>query len=161
MRQNYCLYAASKEGHMNLNDVPPRQLSKKLSVDDILYLQQLFLTTGLHHIVVPDLSVGRKIIHSLLQSMHYFSNTACLTQQHKVSLKGYDVLGRLINYCGQEANSNVIEEYFLEEFEADFMWVELNEELMQNPFAVQVFRIMHVLDIIKKMPVVTISYQKQ
>lgn len=144
---------------MNLIDVPPRQLSAKLSVDDILYLQQIFLTTGLHHIAVPNLSVGRKIMRSLLQSMHYFNNTACLTQEHKTSLEGYDVLGHLKDFCGKEADSNAIEEYFLEEFEADFLWVELNEALMQNSFVVQILNIMHVLDITHKIPVVAISYQ--
>jgi hypothetical protein len=160
MRKLCCLDTASELGYAHLiKDSSSRQLSTKLSVDDILYLQQIFLTTGLHHIVAPNLSIGRRTMHLLLRSMNCFSNAACLTWEHKASLKGYDVLGRLIDYCGQEANMDAIEEYFIEEFEADFLWIEMSDAFMQNPFVVQAFNIMHVLNIIHKIPVVLISYQ--
>jgi hypothetical protein len=147
---------------MNLiENVPPMQLLSKLSIDDILYLQEMFLTKGLHHIMVPDIFAGRTLVHSFLQSMHYFHEVSCLTNDIEQSLvpEEYNLLENLTDFCGQEVTLDTIEEYFLEHYCADFMWIELSEALMSNPLVAQIAYIMHTLDIAHRMPVIAVSYK--
>ena len=157
-----CLYAASKGMRMNLVEAaPPMQLPSKLSIDDILCIQEMFLAKGLHHIMVPDIFEGRTLVHSFLQSMHYFHEVACLTNDIETSLapEEYNLLENLTDFCGQELTLDSIEEYFLEHYCADFMWIELSEALMNNPLVLQIAYIMHALDIAHRIPVVAVSYK--
>jgi hypothetical protein len=93
--------------------------------------------------------------------MHCFASAACLTQDYEPSLEGYDLLEHLKDFCGHEIHENVLEEYFLEEFEADFLWIELNEFFIQNPLVRKAIYIIHNLDIAHKMPIVAVTYKNE
>lgn len=161
MKQDCCLYTASKGkavgGKISL---PPKQLPLNLSVDDILDVQELFFANGLHHIMVPDLVEGRTLVHNFLKSMHYFHDVACLAQDcESVSdINEHNILDGITDYCGPDITLNSIEEYFLDAYTADFMWVELNDVLMNNPLVLQTLYVMHSLDIAHRIPVLAISY---
>ena len=143
-------------------DVPPRRLSSTLSLDDILYVQEMFLTKGLHHIMVPDMWQGRTLIHDFLKSMNYFHDIACLTHSDQPALDDYEsnLLEGVADYCGQDIILDTVEEYFLEHYCADFMWIELSESLLNNPLVLQIVHVMHDLDIAHRIPVVVISCAK-
>jgi hypothetical protein len=161
MKEICCLYAASEGGHMNLiDDMPSRRLSTVLSQDDILYVQERFITNGLHHIVVQDIEHGRTLMEKLLKSMHYFQNVSCLAQSYPIAIdyEQSNLLENIQYYCGHDIEADLIEEYFLECYMADFLWVELTETLLRNPLALQIVYSMHTLDIAHNIPVIAISY---
>ena len=141
--------------------VKPRQIDSTLSVDDILYLQNIFLTSGLHHIKVPDVVSGRLIVSRLLQSMQYHHEVSCLTNIGKPPLKKtvLNIYNSLMRHCGQDASYDEIEEFFLEQYFADFMWVEISGDLWEIPLVRYALQAMHDLEIAYQMPIVALSYQ--
>ena len=160
MKRICCLYAANKHSMpcMGCKD-DIRQLSLELTPEDILYLQELFLTNGFHHIRVPTVNDGRFLMYKLLHSMHFFNDIACLTCiDEPISLDVCDLLNDLRTYCKGEESINAIEEYFLEVFFTDFMWIELNEALLNDPMVQHALYIMHAIEVAHKIPVIAMSY---
>lgn len=161
MKRICCLYAANKHSmpYMGCKD-DIRQLSLELTPEDILYLQELFLTNGFHHIRVPTVNDGRFLMYKLLHSMHFFNDIACLTciDEPIISLDVCDLLNDLRIHCKGEESINAIEEYFLEVFFTDFMWIELNEALLNDPMVQHAIYIMHAIEFAHKIPVIAMSY---
>jgi len=161
MKRICCLYAANRHNvHYVGSKDDMRRLSSELTAEDILYLQELFLTNGFHHIRVPTVEDGRSLMYKLLNSMHFFNDIACLTciNEPAISCDVYDILNDLRTYCNGDESINVIEEYFLEVFFTDFMWIELNEALTKDPFVEQAIYVMHSIEVVHRMPVVALSY---
>jgi hypothetical protein len=161
MKRICCLYA---ENQCNVPCIDYkngiRQFSSHLMPDDILYLQKIFLTKGFHRIHVPTVCDGRSLMYKLLRSMHFFNDIACLTCITKpaISLDVCDLLGDLRTYCKEDTSINTIEEFFLDVFFTDFMWIELNEALLNDPMVQQAVYIMHAIEIAHRIPVIAISY---
>lgn len=161
MRQICCLHAAnscSDTGWAKANE--PRQINVLLTEDDILFLQDIFLANGLHHIKVANMVAGREIIYKLLQSMHYYHDVTCLTGNEKIPLnkKVCNLYQAIKKYCGLNATYQDIEEYFLEQCYTDFMWVESSDELWENTIVAYAFQAMHELDIAHHIPIINVSY---
>ena len=157
-----CLYAASDGKRINLkNNMLPRRISSMPSLNDILCLHEMFLAKGFHSIEVADILQGRVLIHNFLESMHYFHNISYLAQQDQEELdSGWtNIFAEVTDYCGNVLSLNAIEEYFLEHYCADFVWVELSDHVVRDSLFGQIVYIMHILDIAHTIPVVAISYQ--
>ena len=164
MRQVCCLYEANLYNKPCLFDtVIPRKIDSALPVEDILYLQEIFLTAGLHHILVSDIASGRIIVGRLLKSMNYHHEIACLTNTWDPPLKKtvLDLYNSAIHYCGDNASYDQIEEFFIEQYFADFMWVEISKSLLQIPFVGYVLQAMHELDLAHNMSIVVLSYHNE
>lgn len=164
MRQGSCLYEAYPYNKSWLFDViRPRQIDSALPADDILFLQDIFLTNGLHHIGVSDLVSGRMIVSRLLRSMNYHHELACLTNSWDPPLKKtvLDIYNSLVDYCGQDASYDEIEEFFLEQYCADFMWVEISKDLLHIPMAGYALQAVYKLEIAHHIPIVAVSYQNE
>ncbi len=162
MRQACCLQGLTLSGMQCLLDnVPTRQIEFPLLIDDILYLQEIFLLSGLHHLLVPDLVKGRIIVTQLLQALNYYNDIACLTHIVNPPLKNNvtNIGDSLAHYCGNDSSSEKIEEFFLENYYADFIWIEFPQDLRENPFIMQALRTMLDLEIVRRTPIVAFSYQ--
>lgn len=138
----------------------PRRINVFLTEDDIIFLQDVFLTNGLHHIKVPSVVSGREIIYKLLQSMHYYHYVTCLTGNVDVPLKRTvsNLFQNISQCCGQDCGYDEVENYFLEQCYTDFMWVELSEPLLNNAMVIHALQAMHKLDLAHHIPVISISY---
>ena len=161
MRQVCCLYevnSCQKAGHREI--ARPRHINPALSIDDILFLQDVFLTGGIHHIIVPDVISGRKIVDSFLQSLNCHHEVSCLTVTEIPPIQGptLNICSSLASYCGQDDSYEHVEEFFLEQYFADFMWIENLKDLLHIPLVARAIQAMHDLDIVQNIPVVAISY---
>jgi len=135
----------------------PRQIENPLSEDDILYLQHLFLSNGLHAIQLPNVAVGRTVIYTLLRSLDYYHTVACLTCVAEPPLKRsiFDV-----NSAAHLAtrNADSIAQFFTERFFADFLWIELTESLARLPAFMDVIEALDSLALGSHIPVVALCY---
>lgn len=160
MRQICCLYEVSSCNKTHWTGaMQPRQIDTNLTEEDILFLQDIFLTNGLHHIKVPSVLSGRTIIYKFLRSMNYYHHVTCLTCNDDFPLK--KTVGNLFQLlkraCGQEPSYEHIENYFLEQWFADFMWVELSEDLITNGMVIHALHAMHELDLAHHIPIISVS----
>jgi hypothetical protein len=95
------------------------KLNKKLAISEqqILELQDLFLTNGVHHISVPSMKEGRALIYKFLDALRYYQSVACF------SIDGGTLKKSILDVHKQLAQKEV-DHFFVEEFRSDFLWLE-------------------------------------
>lgn len=132
-------------------DVPNRE-------QNILYLQDRFLINDFHHFKVENILDGRKIISTMLNSLNYYQNIACLTTFNNCNLQKniFDVYIELSKEKYLENVDNLIE-FFLETFDFDFIWIEESNNILQTKWY-KIFK-QHLVDFNfhKIMPIIVIS----
>jgi len=141
------------------NKIAPRHISCQMTEDDILYLQDLFLTNGMHAISVPDVKTGRSIMHSMLQSLNYYQMAACMTRMQTPPLEESitDICSQLAR-AGHELCYEEVEHFYIEEFFGDFLWIEFSPQLVDTPLLAHSFHALNVLEMFRKIPIIALSY---
>lgn len=159
MRHMQCLQKQYSAVDYNSNFHQLR-VNALLTEDDILLLQDLFLTNGIHCIIAANVLSGRKLMYKFLQSLHYYHNVTCLTANKDRPLKKtvFNLFQSIQEYCGCNCEYQEVEYFFLEHCYADFLWVELSEELETNPIGINAFKAMDELNMDRAMPIIKISY---
>ena len=139
----------------------PRLIEEPLSESDILYLQDAFLTNGFHHIQVKNVAAGRNIIRTFLDSLAVYHDTACLTAVDLGQEGVFDINNALhdggyLDLLGDKE----LEEFFIEEFYFDFMWIEASRELISSAWFIDFERKLEDFKITRHIPMIVISYQE-
>ena len=130
-----------------------------MTEDDILYLQDIFLTNGMHAIKVPDVQSGRSIIYAVLQSLNFYQMVSCMTCIGEPPLKTSVVdVYSLVSRAYHEAPYEEIESFFIEDFFSDFLWIELSQDLINTTTLVHSFHALYSLDMFRRMPIIALSY---
>ena len=95
-------------------------VNKKLVITEqqILELQDLFLTPGIHYINVATVKNGRSLIYTFLNALRCYNAPACLTNNAMPLKKEIHLLN---------THSN-LDHFFIEESGFDFMWIEARKE---------------------------------
>lgn len=99
---------------------------KTIFDEQIIEINNLFLTAGFHTILVNDFSTGRALISTFLASLNYYHQVGCLTIDNQ-PLMDADNLYRMLKDNYQ--NNNDLDQFFMESFYYDFIWIEENESL--------------------------------
>jgi hypothetical protein len=136
------------------NKVNP--LLSTISKQQILELQDIFLTNGIHHIQVSSSSEGRLLVQTFLQALRCFCAIGCLTN-NKIPLQDgvFDIRNFLDIYgYSITKNNSEIDRFFLEEFECDFLWIETTSN---NYWYSHFEQKIHDLGIDQHMPIIIIS----
>lgn len=111
---------------------PDKTFKKPFSEGDVLYLQDIFLTPGVHQINVDSTAKGRSVICDVLDSLHYHQKAACLSL-HDMPLRNgvFDIVRTLItdDYL---VNSDDLTLFFLDRFYFDFLWIEESAALANS-----------------------------
>lgn len=134
----------------------PRYIDKKLTEEDILYLQDILLKNRLNHICFSDVKTGRDVMNILLQALNYYNSVACLSVTKDVPLCVHDMYADLL--ADSIESEDEVAAFFLESFEYDCMWVEMTKEFMQKPLMVSIVQILHSVAADAHLPIVAISY---
>jgi hypothetical protein len=96
-----------------------------ISEQQILELQDLFLTNGIHHISVPNLKEGRALMYKFLDALRCYQSIACFT-----------IDGISLKKCILDLHSQLLQKdwdhFFIEEFTSDFLWIEHDSIIHQN-----------------------------
>lgn len=140
-----------------------RRIAQPFSESDIIFLHNIFLTHGSHAIKVPNIATGRAIIKLVLESLHYYSAPACLSLSSLAldnEIFDLSYAMSLAGYISNQTNETCLEEFFLEQLDGDFLWIEATNELLEQTWFGQ---FMHQLEILKfesQMPVVVLFYEE-
>jgi len=137
-----------------------KKISESLSEADILYLEDKFLTNGFHYITVKDVAAGRSLVSSFLHSLNYYSDNAVLTlSDYSLDSSIADIYYELLQggYVDSCSYSD-FDEFFIDQFYYDFMWIEATKETIDEKWFAEFFGKMINFKLNEHIPVLIISY---
>lgn len=151
-----------REIHYNNHDLltKPKIYTHNLSNDDILFLQDTFLTKGLHSISVDSLETGRALIYTIIQSLHYYEAIACLTMAHQPPLADpiINMYQDAYTRFGPSYTLDDIENMFLDYWSIECLWLERTRTSSQDALYGACTKAMHSLDMPEHIPVVQLVF---
>jgi len=140
-------------------DMHTYAVSQPFSEKDIINLQDLFLKNGWHCLNVKDLHTGRSIIATLLYSLNYYHDVACLsTEDISLDSAFIDIYAQLIDEAFVDGQYYDIESFLLDNFFADFLWIEETDALLKTDWYEHFLVALADLKIHKHMPIILLSY---
>jgi hypothetical protein len=93
------------------------------SDEHILELQDIFLEQGIHYLYASSFDEGRTLIQSYLDALRCFNAPACFSlQQDDIAIPN----------IADEISAANLASFFSLDFDADFLWVECNKELLDH-----------------------------
>lgn len=136
-----------------------KKIKKPLQEEDILYLQDKFMIPGIHHMKVDSVISGRFIINSVLNSLNYYKNIACLSSFHlPIQEPVIDIYQELAQQnCIQDPDTNLTD-FFIEQFYYDFLWIEASHHLISSKWYSLFEQQIMNLHLNKLIPIVFVSY---
>ena len=106
-----------------------------LKEKDILILQELFWQAGEHYLKVTSVEEGRNLVLTFLNSLYYYKKIACLTViPGTLPLKAQNLLKLLKKEPFKEQHVFDTEDFLLNQFHFDFVWIEVTQEIMLTPW---------------------------
>jgi hypothetical protein len=126
---------------------------------EILQLQDLFLIYGCHYLTVPTMAYGRAIISLFLESLR-FSRVGCLTTSSSALPSFVAGLHDELAFEGALAfDHHLLDEFLLNTFYYDFVWIECTEDLLKEPWFYYFEQKLHNYNLGASMPIVFVSYK--
>lgn len=156
------LYEVANQGRMQQGLFSCYQ---QLSEHDILDLQELFLTNGIHHITSYDLFTGRTLVDIFLQAMaQHYHEKACLTI-HSLTLDSsvIDLYALLQLFAGSACvdPTEYLEEFFVEQHSIDFIWIEETAQLRTQFWYPAFLEMLSYLKLDEHLPIILFSYETE
>lgn len=139
-------------------------VSLPLSEQTIIELHSMCMLEGFHAITVPDLAAGRSMMSTLLSSLNYYDAVAALTIREDEALPDYVAdLFQLMegNLRSRLSDNETIEQFFLEKFNFDFLWIEACLELVDTPWYSSILQVIQKFNIHNEIPIFIISYEEK
>ncbi len=134
--------------------------SLPLCQHDIIRLQHLFVTCGVHIIKIKNFLEGRKIIQAILHSLNYFHNIGCISQDHNLPNFVCDII-KHIEFEKNTDNFLLDLEDFLTVHPCfDFIWVELSTKILQQHTLESMTKIFEMYHAQERMPVLFVMYDE-
>lgn len=130
--------------HTNRLHMPPTDLvmtshlldtiKYPLSECEILDIQNKFLSNGFQHIKVKNIRQGRAVVKRFLSSMGMYHDITCLTLSDIPLSKNVCNLYHELLFNGYLDHDSLqfLEEFFIDEFYFDFMWIEASRKLLTS-----------------------------
>lgn len=100
-----------------------RFIPQKYTEQDILYLHETLLTTGFHVIEVPSFEFGRTLMRTFLDSLNFYTNIACLSNQVMIGSGLVNIYSSVYQQSEEGLN-----QYLIEHYDFDFLWIEESNE---------------------------------
>jgi hypothetical protein len=138
--------------------VSVRSILKKIDRDfceqDIIDFHALFLKNGLHTITTRNIKSCRLLMYTCLETLNCYQNIGCLTLS-TLPLKEsiYDITPSI--------DTKNLQEFFIEQCDFDFMWIELTPQLEHTSWFVQFKALLNEFTIIRHIPVVISQIQNR
>jgi hypothetical protein len=125
---------------------------------DIIKLQDTLLTVGIHTLKFPNVTQGRDAMITILTSLNCYTNVACLSM-HTTELNPayFDMYYALT--LGGYVHGNVeqkLDEFFLEQCDVDFLWIEATAQLVEQPWFYAFERKLDQFNVVCRIPVVVL-----
>lgn len=132
------------------------------SEQDVLELQGLFVALGVHVIKTKNISDGRKIIQTILQSLNYYHNIGCVTTIGNLPINICDVINHIKLQKSQKGDLLVdLEDFFAVHPCFDFIWIELTEDMKTQYSSNDIKKIFDMYHVEERMPVLIVTYDEK
>jgi hypothetical protein len=105
-----------------------------ITEQQILELQDMFLSNGIHYMYVSSLQEGRNLIYRFLGALRCYNNAACATNSTDQLESTVCDLQKYLDSFHYFENKNIDElmRFLHEEFDFDFVWIEQNSTYWQG-----------------------------
>lgn len=138
-------------------------IKQPLSDKDILEIQEKFLCNGFQYLKGQNIGQGRKIVYTFLHSLATYHDIACLTlDSHPLQQGITDIYAEL---CGggylNSFDPYYFEEYLIEHFYFDFLWIEATRKLLMSPWFEQIKEQMLKAALDEHIPILVFVYEDQ
>jgi hypothetical protein len=150
----------------NIQDSPEDQKNTLFTIPfserDVLTLQEIFVKLGIHTIKTKNSSDGRKIIHTILNSLNYHHNIGSITKKHGLKNNVYDIVNHIRFH--QSGFSNLIgdlESFFATYACFDFIWIELTQEINNKLFIHDIKKMFEMYHVKERMTVILVEYEEE
>lgn len=130
---------------------------------DILDIQEKFLCNGFQYLKSSRVLPGRKMVYDFLKSLSLYHDVACLSlDSAPLEPDITDLYSELMD--GGYLNSYEpysLDEYFIEQFYFDFVWIEATRKLLLSPWFENVKRKIISAAIDQHIPILVIAYSEE
>ena len=125
---------------------------------NILELQQMFVTFGMHYIKTKNIQSGRKIIETILGSLKHFQNVGAITHAPGLQDSICDILVyiKMQGFYSDDISID-LENFFTIHACFDFIWIEFTS-LLQTKDLDQIKNIFEMYHAQDQMPVIFVMY---
>ena len=129
-----------------------------ISEQEIMNLQDAFLTTGFHTITLSSVEEGRTLITKFIAALNCYRSIACI-KQNQYNLEGVFDIYKAIREYGEISNHSLFN-FFLDQFNFDFLCIEMTYQLMQAPWMKDFLQ--HLIDfkVDQNIPIVCLAYRR-
>lgn len=114
-----------KSSHVRLFNGP-------FSENDVLYLQDIFLTPGVHEIHVDNVARARNMMDKVLDALHYHHKAACLSLHDMPLSVNIADLVKILLTDDYLISPDSLTQFFLDYFYYDFLWIEETQSLLDS-----------------------------
>lgn len=134
-----------------------RYLLRGFSEQDIIALQDVFMTNGMHDVTVTDIAQGRAMISTFVKALNYHQTIACLSMTRaSLDPEIFDIYKIL--QAGGPITSQKLFDFFLEEFTFDLLVIENSKEVMRAPWFIDFQQQMIEFRFETMIPIICLSY---
>lgn len=136
-----------------------RHLQLPRSEQDYIEMYNLFLASGTHHLEVENISAGRNLIDVFLQTLKNFHEVGCLTLSCE-QLPDYvtDIFQDIL-MNGDIHDVEILQNFFLNSFSCDFLWIEATAELQKALWFAAFSTTIKQFSIDQHIPIVIVTYE--
>ncbi len=134
-----------------------RIIQEPFSENDVLYLQDLFLTPGVHQITVDSFSKVRIMINKILRSLHYHQKAACLTFVDLLLEPEICDITQVLIADDYLVSKDRLMLFFLDQFYFDFLWIEETPDLLTSIWYEQFQRHLSEFNFNRSIPIIKVS----
>jgi hypothetical protein len=135
-----------------------------LSENDIIILQNKFLTNGMHHIYVENVSAGRTIMKKILPLCHWYTTPVYIATPSATSDTSvtniYDLLKQegLLDTHNTFTSEELLDDFLYTHLSIDFMWIELTPRLVLTQWFSVIYQKIVGLHSKAHMPIIMMEY---
>lgn len=108
------------------------EIKEPFSENDVMYLQAMFLTPGVHHINIDSISKIRAVIQKILESLQYHQKSACLTLSSLLLAPDVCDIVKVLITDDYLVSADSLTQFFLDQFYFDFLWIEETPQLLDS-----------------------------
>ena len=133
------------------------------SEQDVLALQEIFVSCGVHTIKTKNVIDGRKIIQTILNSLNYYHNVGCVAETfiHKLPITVCDIISHIkIQKIKKDNLLLDLEGFFAEHPCFDFIWIELTQDIKNQLSSDDIKKIFTMYHVEERMSVLIMTYDE-
>jgi len=134
-----------------------RTYAKELNEEDILSLCDLFLTPGLHYVSFSTLQIGRHTINLFVDLLKCYHAVGYIDRVGEKESQGMNLYELFAHYSDNKALREAINQFFVEEFAYDFIWIVYPKYQVSRTFTHIFLDQLIEFNIDQKIPVVFIN----